>query len=82
MVEQVDRAMKTILDALQQRALSENTLVVFLSDNGGNEDNGGALNNPLRGGKGEVFEGGYVLPGLYIGRIPSIQEWKVINSYQ
>ena len=31
---------------------------MFLSDNGGNEDKGGALNNPLRGGKAEVYEGG------------------------
>ena len=58
MVEQVDRAMGTILDTLKEQSLHENTLVVFLSDNGGNEDNGGALNNPLRGGKAEVFEGG------------------------
>ena len=58
MVEQVDRAMGTVLATLQEQSLSENTLVVFLSDNGGNEEKGGALNNPLRGGKAEVFEGG------------------------
>jgi arylsulfatase B len=58
MVEQVDRAMGTVLDTLKEQSLSENTLVVFLSDNGGNEDKGGALNNPLRGGKAEVYEGG------------------------
>ena len=58
MVEQVDRAIGTVLDTLQEQSLNENTLVVFLSDNGGNEDKGGALNNPLRGGKAEVYEGG------------------------
>jgi len=35
MVEQMDRGVGQVLDALEQRGMAQNTLVVFLSDNGG-----------------------------------------------
>lgn len=58
-VEGMDRAIGRVLDTLDELGIGENTLVLFFSDNGGAAyATGGADNAPLRGGKGEVFEGG------------------------
>jgi arylsulfatase A-like enzyme len=58
-VEGMDRAIGQVLDTLEEQGLAENTIVLFFSDNGGAAyAYGGADNVPLRGGKGEVFEGG------------------------
>lgn len=46
-------------------AVGEDTIIMFVSDNGGNESLG-SNNNPLRGGKHELFEGGVrVLATIY-----------------
>jgi len=58
-VEAMDRAIGRVLDTLDEQGLAENTIVLFFSDNGGAAYAfGGADNVPLRGGKGETFEGG------------------------
>jgi arylsulfatase A-like enzyme len=58
-VEGMDRAIGRVLETLDAEGLSENTIVLFFSDNGGAAyAMGGADNVPLRGGKGETFEGG------------------------
>ena len=58
-VEAMDRAIGNVLDTLDEQGLAENTIVLFFSDNGGAAyAMGGADNVPLRGGKGETFEGG------------------------
>ncbi len=54
-VTAMDAAIGEVLDLLDQYDLTENTIVIFFSDNGGS---GGADNAPLRGGKSRVFEGG------------------------
>lgn len=65
MVESVDDAMGKIVAALEARGLSERTLVVFTSDNGGLL--GPTDNTPLRSGKGYPYEGGI--------RVPAIVRW-------
>ncbi|MEM8494820.1 MAG: sulfatase-like hydrolase/transferase [Planctomycetota bacterium] len=61
MVASVDDGVGRVLDKLDEHGLAEDTLVVFLSDNGGATNN--ASNNyPLRGHKGSSYEGGIRVP--------------------
>jgi len=46
-----------ILDTLKKEKLEQDTLIVFLSDNGGYPGNA-SRNDPFRGGKSDVLEGG------------------------
>ncbi|MFT7526519.1 MAG: arylsulfatase B [Arenicella sp.] len=58
-VDAMDQAIGRVLDTLDEQGLADNTIVLFFSDNGGAVyATGGAYNVPLRGGKGETFEGG------------------------
>jgi arylsulfatase B len=57
----MDDAIGRILQTLDDLQIRDNTFVLFLSDNGGDEDNGGD-NAPLRDDKGEVYEGGIRVP--------------------
>ena len=52
------------LDKLDELRLRENTLVVFLSDNGPHDDKGENSKRPLRGSKSDVYEGGIRTPGI------------------
>jgi arylsulfatase A-like enzyme len=60
MVEAMDLAVGKVLKALQDAGVSDNTIVVFTSDNGGLSTSEGhpTSNLPLRGGKGWPYEGG------------------------
>jgi len=60
MMESMDTAVGRILDALDRNKLTRNTIVVFMSDNGGLSTSEGSptSNLPLRGGKGWLYEGG------------------------
>jgi arylsulfatase A-like enzyme len=66
MVEAMDQAVGMVLDTLDRLGLSERTIVVFTSDNGGvSAGDGKATSNlPLRGGKGRQWEGGVREPFL------------------
>ncbi len=57
MVDSLDQNVGKILDVLDQQGLTDNTIVMFFSDNGGMKVFG-ADNSPYRGGKLETFEGG------------------------
>ena len=58
-VDAMDQAIGRVLDTLDREGLADNTIVLFFSDNGGAVYAiGGADNAPLRGGKGDTFEGG------------------------
>jgi arylsulfatase A-like enzyme len=58
-VDGMDQAIGRVLETLDKEGLADNTIVLFFSDNGGAVYAiGGADNAPLRGGKGDAFEGG------------------------
>ncbi len=67
MVSAVDDGVGRVLKTLQEQGVDENTLVVFLSDNGGAASNA-SDNGDLRGKKGDLFEGGV--------RVPFAMQWK------
>lgn len=63
MVEQLDDAIGRVLDAVDEAGLSEDTLIIFASDNGGASYTGIPVHNlPYRGWKATFFEGGIVVP--------------------
>lgn len=67
MISAMDDGIGDLLTALDRRGIADNTIVFFLSDNGGviNRDTGEppvASNAPLRGGKSQLFEGGVRVP--------------------
>lgn len=57
----LDRAVGNIVAKLEKEGLLENTLLFFLSDNGGASNNH-STNFPLKGFKGNKFEGGHRVP--------------------
>jgi arylsulfatase A-like enzyme len=67
MVSAVDDGVGNVLRTLKDNGIEENTLIVFLSDNGGAHNNA-SQNTPLRGTKGSVYEGGL--------RVPFAMQWK------
>jgi arylsulfatase A len=69
-VEEVDDSVGKIIEAVRERKLDRDTLVIFTSDNGGTPR---AVNAPLRGFKTSTLEGGMRVPTIvwWPGRVPA-----------
>ena len=79
LIEHLDSGIGQVLETLDKTGLTENTLVIFTSDNGGVLANG-ANNGPWRSGKTHMYEGGlrvpfasrwpgHIAPGSHHGRV-------------
>ncbi len=86
-IQELDWSVGEILKTLDRLGLSENTLVIFSSDNGagsyGRPRHGHYPCGPLRGGKGDVTEGGHRVPLLarWPGKIkPGIRSKEIIST--
>ncbi len=68
MVEVMDEGVGEIIKTLKETALYENTIMIFVSDNGANRH---GSNGVLRGHKAQVYEGGSRVPAIisYPGKI-------------
>ena len=69
-IDAMDAAVGQVLDVLDSEGLAKDTLVLFLSDNGGALAQG-SDNSPLRAGKGTAYEGGIRVPAAirFPGRV-------------
>jgi arylsulfatase A-like enzyme len=65
LIKGMDRSIGEIMDKLNELKLADNTVVIFISDNGGHPVF--TRNAPLRGGKSMLYEGGV--------RVPMIVRW-------
>ena len=72
MVSAVDDGVGRLLTTLRELGIEDQTLIFFLSDNGGPESSNASNNGPLRGGKSDPWEGGIRVPfaAQWPGRLP------------
>jgi arylsulfatase A-like enzyme len=73
MMAAMDEGIGTILAAIDQKKIRDNTLIVFTSDNGGPQPGKVTDNGVLRAGKGSVYEGGTRVAACaaWQGKIPA-----------
>jgi arylsulfatase A-like enzyme len=76
MVESVDESVGRVMSKLEDLGVADNTIVIFMSDNGGLSTAEGlpTSNLPLRAGKGWLYEGGI--------REPMIIKWPGVVKHQ
>lgn len=77
MVASMDQSVGRVLERLDRHGITDNTLVIFTSDNGGltqryGKHDGFTENLPLRRGKGSAYEGGV--------RVPTIVRWPGVTA--
>ena len=87
MVTLLDRQVGEIVDRLEELGITENTLVVFTSDNGPHQEGGADpdffdSNGPLRGYKRDLYEGGIRVPMIAAmpGTVP-VGETHLISAF-
>lgn len=68
LIQGMDKSLGDIMDYLEKRGIADNTIIIFMSDNGGlsissgREGRENSHNYPLSSGKGSVYEGGIRVP--------------------
>ena len=84
MLSNMDDSVGAVMAQLRKSGLEENTMVFFLSDNGGPTRELTSSNLPLRGSKGQMYEGGLRVPFMmqWKGTIPAGQTYeKPVSSF-
>jgi len=77
MLFEMDKAVGSLVNIVEERGLANNTIIIFTSDNGGirtekDKSFGHNSHGPLRGSKGDIYEGGHRVPMIfrYDGKFP------------
>lgn len=78
MLFEMDMAVGSLVDMIEEKGLANDTIIIFTSDNGGIKSDASSIHGhnshgPFRGAKGDVYEGGNRVPMIfrYDGHFPA-----------